>query len=100
MLASLKVFDCHAYVTVPKQKLTKFDARVVLCRFLDLEHEKAYQFQEIKGGRVPVSRDAQFMEDVFDGGDVAMQLSSKPAMTIRPDWKKAMKKKNCAESRF
>ena len=30
--------------------------------------EKAYRFEEIKSGRVLVSRDAQFMEDVFDGG--------------------------------
>ncbi|KAJ8566600.1 hypothetical protein ON010_g6522 [Phytophthora cinnamomi] len=32
------------------------------------EHEKAYRFEEIESGRVLVSRDAQFMEDVFDGG--------------------------------
>ena len=32
------------------------------------DHEKAYRFEEIKSGRVLVSRDAQFMEDVFDSG--------------------------------
>ncbi|KAG6616420.1 Gag-pol Polyprotein [Phytophthora cinnamomi] len=69
MLANLKIFGCHAYVTVPKEKRTKFDARSVRCRFLGYsEHEKAYRFEEIKSGRVLVSRDAQFMEDVFDSG--------------------------------
>ncbi|POM66197.1 Putative retroelement, partial [Phytophthora palmivora] len=68
LLSNLKVFGCHAYVTVPKEKRT-FDARSVRCRFLGYsEHEKAYRFEEIKSGRVLVSRDAQFMEDVFDGG--------------------------------
>ncbi|PSD62998.1 hypothetical protein C7G80_19275, partial [Acinetobacter nosocomialis] len=69
LLANLKVFGCHAYVTVPKEKRTKFDARSVRCRFLGYsEHEKAYRFEEMKSGRVLVNRDAQFMEDVFDGG--------------------------------
>ncbi|KAG3215583.1 Retrovirus-related Pol polyprotein from transposon TNT 1-94 [Phytophthora cactorum] len=69
LLANLKVFGCHAYVHVPKEKRTKFDARSVRCRFLGYsEHEKAYRFEELESGRVLVSRDAQFMEDVFDGG--------------------------------
>ncbi|KAG2977372.1 hypothetical protein PC121_g23375 [Phytophthora cactorum] len=63
------MFGCHTYVTVPKEKWSKFDARAVRYRFLGYsEHEKAYRFEEIKRGRVLVSRDAQFMEDVFDGG--------------------------------
>uniref|UniRef100_H3H925 Integrase catalytic domain-containing protein n=1 Tax=Phytophthora ramorum TaxID=164328 RepID=H3H925_PHYRM len=69
LLANLKVFGCHAYVHVPKAKRTKFDARSVRCRFLGYsEHEKAYRFEELESSRVLVSRDAQFMEDVFDGG--------------------------------
>uniref|UniRef100_H3HA27 Integrase catalytic domain-containing protein n=1 Tax=Phytophthora ramorum TaxID=164328 RepID=H3HA27_PHYRM len=68
-LANLKVFGCHAYVHVPKAKRTKFDARSVRCRFLGYsEHEKAYRFEELESSRVLVSRDAQFMEDVFDSG--------------------------------
>uniref|UniRef100_H3H767 Reverse transcriptase Ty1/copia-type domain-containing protein n=1 Tax=Phytophthora ramorum TaxID=164328 RepID=H3H767_PHYRM len=69
LLANLKVFGCHAYVHVPKAKRTKFDARSVRCRFLGYsEHEKAYRFEELESSRVLVSRDAQFMEDVFDNG--------------------------------
>uniref|UniRef100_H3H749 Integrase catalytic domain-containing protein n=1 Tax=Phytophthora ramorum TaxID=164328 RepID=H3H749_PHYRM len=69
LLANLKVFGCHAYVHVPKTKRTKFDARSVRCRFLGYsEHEKAYRFEELESSRVLVSRDAQFMEDVFDSG--------------------------------
>ena len=69
LLANLKVFGCHAYVHVPKEKRSKFDARSVRCRFIGYaDHEKAYRFEEIKSGRVLVSRDAQFMEDVFDSG--------------------------------
>lgn len=68
-LANLKVFGCHAYVHVPQEKRSKFDARSVRCRFLEYsEHEKAYRFETIETGRVLVSRDATFMEDVFDGG--------------------------------
>lgn len=33
-----------------------------------VDHKKAYQFQEIKSDRMLVSRDAHFMEDVFDSG--------------------------------
>ncbi|KAG6590646.1 Retrovirus-related Pol polyprotein from transposon TNT 1-94 [Phytophthora cinnamomi] len=68
LLANLKVFGCHAYVLVPKAKRSKFDARSVRCRFLGYSGTKAYRFEEIESGRVLVSRDAQFMEDVFDGG--------------------------------
>ena len=51
------------------EKLTKFDARAVQFRFIGYsEHDKVYQFQDIKSDRVLVSREAQFMEDVFDGG--------------------------------
>ncbi|TMW61094.1 hypothetical protein Poli38472_014555 [Pythium oligandrum] len=68
-LANLKVFGCHAYVHVPKEKRSKFDARSVLCRFLGYsDHEKAYRFEELSTGRIVVSRDAQFMEDTFDDG--------------------------------
>ncbi|KAF1316242.1 Integrase catalytic core protein, partial [Globisporangium splendens] len=47
----------------------KLDARSTRCRFLGYsEHEKAYRFEDIASGRVFVSRDAKFMEDVFDDG--------------------------------
>lgn len=69
LLANLKVFGCHAYVTVPKDKRAKFDARSVRCRLIGyMDHEKAYRFEELESGRVLISRDAQFMEDVFDIG--------------------------------
>ena len=67
LLASLKVFGCHAYVRVSKEKRSNFDARSVHCRFLCYsEHEKAYRFEDIGNGRVMTSRDARFMEEVFD----------------------------------
>ncbi|KAG6614328.1 Retrovirus-related Pol polyprotein from transposon TNT 1-94 [Phytophthora cinnamomi] len=50
LLANLNVFGCHAYVLVPKAKRSSLTP------------------VEIESGRVLVSRDAQFMEDVFDGG--------------------------------
>ena len=43
VLTNLKVFGCHASVTVPKEKRSKYDARWIRCRFLGYsEHEKAY----------------------------------------------------------
>ena len=64
LLANLKVFGCHAYV---KPKRSKLDARSVHCQFIGYsDHEKAYRFEEIRSGRVLVSRDAQFMENIFD----------------------------------
>ncbi|OWZ15093.1 Gag-pol Polyprotein [Phytophthora megakarya] len=69
LLANLKVFGCHAYVHVPKEKRSKLDARSMRCRFLGYsDHEKAYRFEELDSGRMFVTRDAQFMEDIFDGG--------------------------------
>ena len=69
LFANLKVFGCHAYVHVPKPKRSKLDARSVHCRFIGYsDHEKAYRFEEIRSGRVLVSRDAQFMENIFDSG--------------------------------
>uniref|UniRef100_A0AAV1U2T2 Reverse transcriptase Ty1/copia-type domain-containing protein n=1 Tax=Peronospora matthiolae TaxID=2874970 RepID=A0AAV1U2T2_9STRA len=69
LLKNLKVFGCHAYVHVPKEKRSKLDARSTLCRFLGYsDHEKAYRFEEISSSRILVSRDAQFMEDTFDSG--------------------------------
>ncbi|KAF1318440.1 Gag-pol polyprotein, partial [Globisporangium splendens] len=69
LLTNLKVFVCHAYVHVPSAKRLKLDARSTRCRFLGYsEHEKAYRFEDIASGRVFVSRDAKFMEDIFDDG--------------------------------
>lgn len=82
LLANLKVFGCHAYVQVPKEKRSKLDARSVRCRFLGYsEHEKAYRFQEVDSGRLLISRDAQFMEDVFDGG----RQKSKSEIVVQDD---------------
>ena len=69
LLANLNVFGCHAYVHVPSAKRLKLDARSTRCRCLGYsEHEKAYRFEDVASGRVFVSRDAKFMEDVFDDG--------------------------------
>ncbi|CAI5725938.1 unnamed protein product [Peronospora destructor] len=66
MLANLKVFGCHAFVAIPKEKRRKLDARAERCRFLGYsEHEKAYRFEDITSGRIVISRDAKFMENVF-----------------------------------
>ena len=67
----MKVFGCHAFVHIPKEKRSKLDAKAVLCRFLGYsEHQKTYRFEELSTGRVVMSRDAQFKEDTFDGGRV------------------------------
>ena len=69
LLANVKVFGCHAYVHIPKEKRSKLNARSTLCKFIGYsEHEKAYRFEELSTGRVILSRDAQFMEDTFDNG--------------------------------
>ena len=47
LLASLKVFGCHAYVTVPREKRAKLDARSVRCRFLVYsDYKEDYRFWE------------------------------------------------------
>ena len=67
LLANMKVFGCHAFVHIPKEKRSKVDAKAVLCRFLVYsEHQKTYLFKELSTGRVVMSRDAQFKEDTFD----------------------------------
>ncbi|CAI5728373.1 unnamed protein product [Peronospora farinosa] len=79
LLKNLKVFGCHAYVHVPKEKSSKLDARSTLCRFLGYsDHEKAYRFEEISSSRILVSRDAQFMEDMFDSGKCMQQSGIDP----------------------
>uniref|UniRef100_A0AAV1UQ06 Integrase catalytic domain-containing protein n=1 Tax=Peronospora matthiolae TaxID=2874970 RepID=A0AAV1UQ06_9STRA len=58
---------------------SKLDARSTLCRFLGYsDHEKAYRFEEISSSRILVSRDAQFMEDMFDGGKYMQQSGIDP----------------------
>lgn len=85
-LTNLKVFGCHAYVHVPSAKRLKLDARSTLCRFLGYsEHEKAYRFEDISSGRIVVSRDAEFMEDVFDGDRQKITLLPKYADINSPD---------------
>lgn len=67
ILSNLKVFGCHAYVQVPKDKRAKFDSKSSLCRFLGYaEHQKSYRFEEVSTGAIKISRDATFMEDKFD----------------------------------
>ncbi|OWY97079.1 Copia protein [Phytophthora megakarya] len=54
------------------------------CRFLGYsDHEKAYRFEELDSGRVFVSRDTQFMEDVFDGG--RREYTSKEVTVVLQD---------------
>lgn len=64
LLANLKVFGCHAYITFSKGKRTKFD----VLSDTHSDREKAYRFKELESCRVLVSRDANFMENVFDTG--------------------------------
>uniref|UniRef100_A0AAV1VAU9 Integrase catalytic domain-containing protein n=1 Tax=Peronospora matthiolae TaxID=2874970 RepID=A0AAV1VAU9_9STRA len=62
-----QVMTSHPTKYGPKR--SKLDARSIQCRFIGYsDHEKAYRFEEIKSRRVLVSRDAQFMENVFDSG--------------------------------
>ena len=73
LLANLKILGCHAYVHVPSAKRFKLDARSIRCRFLGYsEHEKACHFEDAASGCAFVSRDAKFMEDVFDNGRVVV----------------------------
>ena len=69
ILANMKVFGCHAYMNMPNPKRSKIDVRSIQCRFIGYsDHEKSYRFEEIKSRRVLASRDARFMEKVFDSG--------------------------------
>ncbi|CEG44123.1 FOG: Transposon-encoded proteins with TYA, reverse transcriptase, integrase domains in various combinations [Plasmopara halstedii] len=44
LLASLKVFGCHMFEQVSKEKRSKLDAKAVLCRFLGYsEHQRMYR---------------------------------------------------------
>ena len=75
LLKKLAIFGCYAYMHVPKEKRSKFDARATLCRFLGYsDREKAYRFEEMSSTRILVSRDAQFMEDTFDSGKYAKTI--------------------------
>uniref|UniRef100_A0AAV1UYL3 Uncharacterized protein n=1 Tax=Peronospora matthiolae TaxID=2874970 RepID=A0AAV1UYL3_9STRA len=88
LFSNLKVFGCHAYVTVPKQKRIKFDAQSVYCRFIGYsEHEKAYRFEEIKSRRVLVSRDASSWKTSSTVGDAPKetQKMSLKVKKMRPD---------------
>ena len=83
LFANLKVFGCHAYVQVPKQKCSKFGARSVRCRFLGYsEHEKAYRFEDIENHRVMTSRDSRFTEDVFDHGKRSSTVAAQDEMVV------------------
>uniref|UniRef100_A0AAV1TPS2 Reverse transcriptase Ty1/copia-type domain-containing protein n=1 Tax=Peronospora matthiolae TaxID=2874970 RepID=A0AAV1TPS2_9STRA len=61
---------CFAKTKVVKWKLGAREGKWLfkLCMTPEASNGKAYRFEEIKSGRVLVSRDAQFMEDVFDSG--------------------------------
>ena len=77
ILANVKVFGCHVYVHVPKEKRLKLDPRATLCHFLGYsEHEKAYRFEDLSSGRIIISRDAKFMEDTFTSGKYGQALDS------------------------
>ncbi|CEG36319.1 retrovirus-related pol polyprotein from transposon tnt 1-94, partial [Plasmopara halstedii] len=63
----LKVFGCHAFVHIPKEKRSKVDAKAVLCRFSGYsEHQKTYRLEERSTGKIIMSRAAQFKEGTFD----------------------------------
>uniref|UniRef100_A0AAV1TL77 CCHC-type domain-containing protein n=1 Tax=Peronospora matthiolae TaxID=2874970 RepID=A0AAV1TL77_9STRA len=61
---------CFAKTKVVKWKLGAREGKWLfkLCMTPEASNGKADRFEEIKSGRVLVSRDAQFMEDVFDSG--------------------------------
>lgn len=47
LLKSLKVFACHAYVHMPREKRSQLDPRSMLCHFIGYsDHEKTNWFED------------------------------------------------------
>ena len=73
VLANLKMFGCYAFVIVPKEKrrnliLDRYAVGFSVTRRIkkNIKYKYiSYRFEEIEGGRVLVSRDAKFMEDII-----------------------------------
>ena len=88
MLANLKVFGCHAYVYVSKEKRSKLDPRARLCQFLgNSEYEKAYRFEELSSGRVVVSRDEKIRSTMASTNKSPASRSSSVTKVKRPTLK-------------
>ena len=64
-VADLHVFGCDAYVHIPKQKRVKLNFVSEKLTFIGYSHEsKAYRFIDKVSGKITVSRDAKFLEQV------------------------------------
>ncbi|OWY95848.1 Integrase, catalytic core protein, partial [Phytophthora megakarya] len=62
------LLECHGKFCADRGIVQKFTPPYTPQLNGVADHEKAYRFEELDSGRVFVTRDAQFMEDVFDGG--------------------------------
>ncbi|RWR98872.1 retrovirus-related Pol polyprotein from transposon TNT 1-94-like protein, partial [Dinothrombium tinctorium] len=65
-LSNLRVFGCQAYAHILIEKRQKLDANSTKCIFLGYsESIKAYRLQEVKTGKLVISRDVIFSENLI-----------------------------------
>ena len=66
-VSNLRVFGCNAYMHVPDEKRKKLDKKSTKCIFVGYpQGKKGYKLYELSTGKMRVSRDVIFVENVFD----------------------------------
>ena len=60
----MKVFECKAFIHVPKEYRSKLDDKALPCIFISYGHEEfGYKFWDLKTRKVIRSKDVVFYED-------------------------------------
>ena len=73
----LRVFECVAYVHVPKKQRQKLNDKGVKCIFIDYNSEsKAYRLYDPIDKKIVISRDVEFLENQSWDGLVDESLST------------------------
>ena len=83
----LRVFNCRAFVHIPKDERSKLDVKAKPCIFLGYGHEEfGYRLWDPMSRKIVRSRDVVFLEDqLVDDGDKVEKASSFFEIGIRID---------------
>lgn len=83
--SKIKIFGCYCYVHVPKELRNKLESKTRKCIFLGYpENQKAFKVWDEAEGKLIVTRDVVFNDDIVDNYTDSANLSEHQNTIVKP----------------